>query len=273
MDILPGILDILEEASGEASKIIRLQFRKNLEYKLKTSSQDIVTDTDISSQKIIRQIISNKIAGLGININEVGFIEEESGTDTFKKYNFIIDPLDGTTNYSGGIPIAAVSIAFALNKEITLGLVNEPFSGRKYWAIKNEGAFLSDDIINHKKLVMPIKPVNKWLISGHYNGSEVYKEQFSMYEKIYPKILGLRNLGSLALDLCMLADGIFDVVLNRGCYLWDMAAASLIIKEAGGDLYTFEGKPLVFNWENFKMKCQVIACHPQILKQFLDLSG
>ena len=117
---------------------------------------------------------------------------------------------------------------------------------------------------------MKTKEPKKWMVGAHLNGLEVVDAQFDSYRKIYPHIRGQRNMGSLAIDLCYLADNVLDVVFNRGCYMWDLAAAQAILNEAGGELYDVDGNPLLLDWENSKTMYHIIACHPDIKDQVMS---
>jgi myo-inositol-1(or 4)-monophosphatase len=257
------ILDVMVEAAEKSAEIIRDNFKKSDAYSEKTSNKDIVTEIDKLSQKNIREVLTRGWGKMGMDLTALGFVEEESKSDDVRECNFIVDPIDGTSNFASGIPFSCVSIAFSENGEIVVGLVLDPFSKRRYWAIKNEGSFVTDGS-KTRSLKVANRPIKDWVIGAHVNGMEVYEQQFESYKKLYSKIRAFRNFGSLTLDACLVADGAFDAVLNKGCYFWDLAAVSLIVEEAGGDIYDFQGEKIVFDWVDTKKKYHAIIAHPEI---------
>lgn len=250
------------KAAQQSAQIIRNNFRKSDEYQDKSSHIDIVTTTDKSSQKSIHNMLQSGMHNLGIDISKIGFIQEESNDDSVKKYNFIIDPIDGTTNFSSGIPFSCVSIGYAVGRELRLGVVLEPFSKTLYWGEVGRGSFVKNELLGERRLQVKTKPMKSWIVAAHLNSFDVVDSQFAIYRKIYPNVRGLRNIGSLTMDLCFTADNVIDVVFCKGCFFWDLAAASIILKEAGGQLYDYQAGVLEFDWIDTRKKYHIVACHP-----------
>src|SRR3989338_1330858 len=265
------ILALMVKAAEKSARIIRDNFRRSRDYENKKSHIDIVTQTDLESQKKIHEFLTLGMKDLGFNDAEIGFVEEESGNNKIKHHNFIVDPIDGTTNFSSGIPFSCVSIGYALGQKIKICVVFEPFSETMYWGEINNVSFVSSHLLGERRLRLQIKPMKTWIIGAPLTGLEVVNTQFAMYRKIYPHVRGLRNVGSLTLDLCFMADNVIDVVFNMGCYFWDLAAASVILNEAGGAIYDNQSQELKFDWVNTKKKYHLMACHPQIKKEVLSL--
>ncbi len=257
------ILDLMIKAGEQSAQIIRDNFRRSDKYEDKSSHIDIVTEIDKASQKNIHEYLLVGMKSLGFTEDQIGFIEEETTSDSVKEHTFIIDPIDGTTNFASGIPFSCISIGYALNQEVKIGVVYEPFSKTIYWGESSKGSFIKNDLFGTRKLQLKTKPMKSWIVAAHLNGLDVVNEQFDTYQKMYPQVRGLRNIGSLTLDICNMADNVFDAIYNRGCYFWDLAAASVILKEANGEIYDYTGQILEFDWENTKKKYSLIACHPE----------
>ena len=271
---LSPIVEILHEAAVNACGIIRAaSLKDNDDVSQKESHQDIVTRADKESQFKIHQVLLDKSAQiLGLKSEEIGFIEEESVVDVQNKHTFIVDPLDGTTNFSKRLPGYCVSIAYAIDKNIVAGVVMNPINGEYYFAEKNHGAFFVDSQGNIERLsVVQPQKLKDSLVAGHYNGLEVFADQMSWYQKLYPHIRGLRNIGSMTYDLCYLSSGKFDAVFCGGCYLWDVAASGLIAEEVGLGIFEMSGEKLEYNWQNSKEKYRLMACHPDLVPDFLKI--
>lgn len=257
------ILKLMVKATENAAVIIRRNYRKSSQYQDKLSHLDIVTETDFASQEVIKQTLTQGMIELGINETEVGFVEEESDVDRVRKHCFIIDPLDGTTNFSSGIPYFCISIGYAVDQKIQVGVVFDPISETFYWGEVDKGSFVKSALNGEKRLKLLNKPIKSWIVGAHLNGLDVFRDQLNYYQRIYPQVRALRNTGSLTLDLCLMADNVYDVVFNQGCYIWDLAAASVILNEAGATIYDIRGNDLEFNWRKTKTKLQIIACKPE----------
>lgn len=266
------ILQLMIKAAEKSAQIIRANFRQSDEYQDKSSHIDIVTATDTASQVSIHESLILGMNSLGINENVVGFIEEESSGDAVKEHNFIVDPIDGTTNFASGIPLSCISIGYAVGREMKMGVVLDPFSKTLYWGEVGHGSFVKNDLLGERRLQIKTKPIRQWIVSAHLNGLDVVDQQFATYQKIYPHVRGLRNMGSLTLDLCFLSDNIVSVVFCNGCYLWDLAAASVILNEAGGKIFDDQGNDLQFDWVDTKKKYALIACSSDNIEEVLSIT-
>jgi myo-inositol-1(or 4)-monophosphatase len=265
------ILNLMLEAAQKSAVIIRENFYTDNDSDEKQSNKDIVTKTDKFSQKTINEHLTNGMIELGFLVDSIGFIEEESQNDVVKEHTFVVDPIDGTSNFSAGIPNVCISIAYAKNKELILGVVLNPLSGDLYWGEKGKGSFLKNGLVAEMKLETIEREPSAWMVAGHFNGMEVADEQFANYKKLYPHVRGLRNLGSLTLDVCFAAQGAMDLVMNLGAYFWDLAAARVILEEAGGKIYAPDGSELVFDWLDTRKRYENIVCHPNIKDKVFEL--
>jgi myo-inositol-1(or 4)-monophosphatase len=196
---------------------------------------DLVTEADIASEKTIVRIIQAAFPGHRI------VSEEEGAISGNKAETWIVDPLDGTTNYAHNIPVFAVSIAFALAGETVLGLVFNPVSGELFLAEKGQGAFLNGAPVSVSKTETLSQSL---LVTGFpYELSARFDGLISRFSKCLKASQGVRRFGSAALDLCYVACGRFDGFWEENLKPWDTAAGALIAAEAGGSVTTFGKGP------------------------------
>jgi myo-inositol-1(or 4)-monophosphatase len=232
-----SFLKVAIKAAKEAGQIHVDYFKKFGEVQTKSTSIDRVTIADKKAEeKIFSQI--NK------NFPRHSFLGEESLlTENKSDYLWVVDPLDGTTNYSHGLPVCAVSIALAYKNNVILGVVFDAFRNELFVAEKDKGAKLNGESISVSKNI-------EWdcvlASTGFgYTRDIVMRKNLKMIDEFMSKpLLGLRRTGSAAIDLCYVACGRFDLFWEHLLNPWDMAAGSLIISEAGGQISDFSGKLL-----------------------------
>jgi len=226
---------------------------ENIHYKKDKS--DIVTEGDYRSEKIITQTIRNEFPSHSI-------ISEEKFTYKIdeSEYMWILDPLDGTGNFSHGNPNYSISLALTKNNEILVGVVYAPETDECYFAIKDKGAWL-----NGKKLtVTKRKSLKKsMLISG-------YDPQANFIRKLYDKTQGVRAIGSTSLNLCYVASGSADGSWEFDTYPWDIAAGLLIVRESGGKITDKNGNKFSFDINNKNEIKSLLATNSLIHKQILN---
>lgn len=203
---------------------------ENIEVKSKNS---LVTEVDKRLEKYF-------VAELGKLLPESGFIAEEGTSD--KKgldYNWIIDPLDGTTNFIHGIPAYCCSVALMQGREIVLGGILEFNTSEYFEASKDNGAFLNGNRIN----VSPTKSIEDSLLATGfpYYDFEYIEQYMALFRHLLRESRGLRRLGSAALDLAYVACGRFDGFFEYSLQPWDVAAGIIIVQEAGGRVSDFKG--------------------------------
>jgi myo-inositol-1(or 4)-monophosphatase len=232
-------------------KLLRRQ-RKLSDLKISTKeAQGVVSNADVEAENFL-------IKNLKPLIEEAEFLAEESAfkaygskKDSLKKYKekkfvWIIDPLDGTTNYLNNMDYFGVCICLAYYGEPVLGIVHRPATNETYCAIKGKGAFL---INTHGKKTRLKLVTNKkrlkdsLLVTGFAcEKGEVFNKEFSIFKNMMKKSRGIRRMGSAALDFCLVSQGIFDSFWERGLSPWDVAAASLILEESGGVVTNYNGR-------------------------------
>ena len=220
-------------------------------------ASDFVTQVDRDSEQIIIKTIKDKFT-------HHSFFAEESGKEIeSKNYRWIIDPLDGTTNYIHGYPSFSVSIALEYRGEIITGVIFDPLRNELFTAEKGNGAFLNRTPVK----VSAVTELKNSLITTGFPFRK--KECIDMYLKLFKNIFNgvsdIRRAGSAALDLAYLASGRCDGFFEIGLSPWDIAAGSLIIKEAGGIVTDFGGGAAYLATGN--IVAGIPAIHKEILKE------
>ena len=242
MNSISANLNLMIKACEKASKIIIRDFGEleNLQVS-KKGPNDFVTKTDRRVEKILIEELSK-------SKKNYSFITEESGEIIKKNKDcyWIIDPIDGTTNFLHGIPHFAISVALQIDSEIVIGLIYDPIKNEIFFAEKNNGSFLNNSRIR----VSSRLNVDDCLFATNNEG----------IDSIYPK-LNLRNTGCAALYLAYIGCGRLDGFFHNKINLWDVAAGKIIIEEAGGK---------VNNIHNFKFnKINIRAGNSNIYEKML----
>ncbi len=179
------------------------------------------------------------VSGLGAILPEAGFITEEDTPDSDARLRWVIDPLDGTTNYLHGIPVFAISVALMDGPEVVLGCVYELGQKEMFLAAKGHGTTL-----NGKMVRVNQKELSETLIATgfpYYNFARM-DGFLAMLKRLFKETRGVRRLGSAATDLAYVACGRFDGFFEYGLSPWDVAAGALLVKEAGGQVSDFSGE-------------------------------
>ena len=206
-------LNIMIKAAEKASRSAIRDFGEVEKLQVsKKGPKDFVTKTDKRVEKILIEELEKSKKNYSFITEETGIIKN-SNTDNF----WIIDPIDGTTNFLHGIPHFAISIALKKKKEITVGLIFDPIKGEMFYAEKNSGSFFN----NRRIRVSKKNDLEDCLFATNHEGA------------IHSK-LNLRYTGCAALDLAYVANGRFDGYFHNKINIWDIAAGVLIINEAGG---------------------------------------
>lgn len=241
------------QAARESGEIVLHGFRKKKKVHMK-EARELVSNFDLKSEKQIIQIIEK-------NFPDHTIISEELGTEQGREdYTWIIDPLDGTHNYISGQPAFGLSIALVHHREVKLGVIDLPFYGELFHAEKGKGSYLNDQ---------PIHP------SEVDNLSEAYilydpqlhkrKDMFGNLSKLYSECFTIRIIGSAVVDACSVAAGRAEARIWHKTKTVDVAAASLIVQEAGGKVTDFNGAPYRLG------NTEVIASNGKIHGELIDL--
>ena len=230
MTLKTPIINIMTRAAYKAGNILIKDFREveNLQVS-KKGIADFVTSADLNSENTIIKVLQKAYPKIKI-------ISEETSPDTASNLNekkWIVDPLDGTFNFLHGLPHFAISIALMIEEEIISGIIYDPIKDELFWAEKGVGAFLNDKRIR----VSGRNQLKEALISTgipRIGMEDHHKNYLKTLENVMKNSSGIRRYGFAALDLAYVAAGRYDAFWEFYLKTWDIAAGSLIVKEAGG---------------------------------------
>jgi len=246
------------KAAREAGKIIMKGYdRLDLVKVAEKHPKDFVTNIDQSSEETIIDILHTAYP-------THGFLGEETGQIAGDEYQWIIDPLDGTTNFIHGLPQFAVSIALRVNTTVEHAVIYDPLKEDLFTATRGEGAQKN----NRRIRVAGQHSLKKCLLgTGFPYRSPEYREQyFAMLQAIAKQSVGIRRAGSAALDLAYVASGQLDGFWEFDLGTWDVAAGSLLIREAGGIIVD----PITGD-EDYLQTGHVVTGNPKITKELLAI--
>ncbi len=229
------IEDIIQ-ISKEAGELIRNAFGKTHSIEFKTNELNLVTETDKASEKLITEFIRKKYPSHGI------LAEEGSEMNKSAEYLWVIDPLDGTTNFAHGLPIFAVSIGLQKNGETIAGVVYDVMRDVVYSAEKSSGSF------ENRRRIQVSKNDNlghSMLVTGFpYDVKDNPDKAYERFIAFLKEARAIRRLGSAAIDFCYIANGAFDGFWEVSLHPWDICAGKLIVEEAGGIVTDFDGNKI-----------------------------
>ncbi|WP_018911717.1 inositol monophosphatase family protein [Thiomonas sp. FB-6] len=254
------MINVAVRAAREAGKIIN---RASLDLDLlrvsEKSANDFVTEVDRASEQAIIEVLLKAYPQHGILGEETGSTHGRADSE----FQWIIDPLDGTTNFIHGLPMYAVSIALAHHGVVQHGVVYDPSRDELFTASRGAGAFLD----NRRLRVSRRTRIEDSLIGTGFpfrrgDDLDTYLE---MFKKISQRCVGLRRPGAAALDLAYVAAGRYDGFFEQGLKPWDVAAGSLLVTEAGGMVGNFTGEA------DFLHRGEVIAANPRVYAQMVSL--
>jgi len=227
-------LEVAVAAVKAAGEVLRNGFGQQQEVKYK-GEVDLVTKADENAEQAIKEVLQETFPNYGMLAEESGRLEGESDS------RWVVDPLDGTTNYAHGLPIFSVSIALEKKGEVVLGVVHDPIANETYAAERGSGATLNGEPIGVSDTDEPIRAL---LATGFpYDRGEV-PVALDIFGQFAMRTQSIRRLGSAALDLCYVAVGRLDGYYERGVKAWDIAAGVLILREAGGEATDYLGHEL-----------------------------
>lgn len=268
------IIVSMYNAALEAGKLIRKYYYSTeiLEVKNKLSHQDLVTRADTESQDVIVESISRSLKDKGYEDASIGFIGEE-GLDKKGEYIFVIDPIDGTTNFTSKINNFAVSIGCFVHGEPRYGITHDPINNCTYIAKKGEGAYKITQGKTTRLTMIPYE-MDKCLLATYIHTKPEQREKEMNYiATIYPFIKGVRIMGSGSQDLVRLADNTVQVVMFAKSSLWDIAAAYVILTESGGGVFNLDGSDLLLNLSDPYKNYPLIACIKENIALFAKYSA
>lgn len=232
---LAADLELAERAARAAGALLLERFGGPAQgVERKSSRTDMVSDADRDAEAVIEGMLLGERPDDGLLAEEGGHSEAASGR------RWVVDPLDGTTNYLYGFPAWVVSIGLEDSEGGAAGVVLDPLRDELFSAVRGEGAHLNGEPIE----VSGREELGRALVAtGFGYDAERRALQAAALERLLPRVRDIRRAGAAALDLCMVATGRVDGYYERGLQPWDWAAGSLIVKEAGGTLIELEDEP------------------------------
>jgi myo-inositol-1(or 4)-monophosphatase len=222
---------------------------------------DFVTDVDQAAEQAIIETLLKAYPDHAILAEESGASKNLNDESEFA---WIIDPIDGTTNFMHGYPNYCVSIALAQRGIVTQAVIYDPVRNDLFTATKGAGAYLNDKRI---RVTKHDRIANALLSAGHAAGPKAFDDYMKMVSVMTERCHAVRNGGSAALDLANVAAGRCDGFFEKGLKAWDIAAGSLLVTEAGGIVGEFSGE------SDYLYKGDIIAASPKIFGQMVTLLG
>jgi len=258
---LNGELEAALGAARATGEVLRDGFglRRQVRYK---GEVDLVTEMDERAEGIIREALLGAYPSYGMLAEEGGALPGEEDA------RWIVDPLDGTTNYAHGLPVFAVSIALEKAGEVVLGVVHDPMREETFVAERGEGANLNGEPISVSETDELVRAL---VVTGFPYDRDEVPATVDLFGHFSMLVQGMRRLGSAALDLCYVASGRLDAYYERGGYAWDFAAGSLILEEAGGKLTDYKGRP--FEIEGKEVVASNGLLHPKLIEFTREYTG
>ncbi len=243
MSMFSGLIRVMERAARKAGGRLRRDFGEveHLQVSRKGPA-DFVSKADMRAERAIYDELLHARPDWGFVLEEAGIIEGDEG-----KPRWIVDPLDGTSNFLHGIPHFAISIAVQEPRpdgkgwgDVSAAVIYNPINDETYWAEKTRGAWLQDARLR----VSGRKNLHEALIATGipFQGHGDFAEWSRIFGAIGPEVAGIRRFGAASLDLAYLAQGRFDGFWESGLNDWDTAAGCLIVREAGGFVSDFRGR-------------------------------
>lgn len=239
---------VAAKAAATAGRRVLLEYFGKIKQIESKFQAGLVSEADKETEKEIERVLKEHAPQSDFLGEEMAFSSQNEkqlvGLHSQSKMDerglWIVDPLDGTTNYVHRFPIFCISIGLRLRGEMVLGLVDVPLLNKTYWAIKGRGAFVNGEVIR----VSQTDTLKQSLLTTGFFAEieENLEKQLKTFSKIVRKVRGVRRPGAAAYDLCLVAEGVFDGFWERHLKPWDTAAGFVLVKEAGGQVTTLEGE-------------------------------
>ena len=254
-----ALITIMVNAARKAAKGLVRDFGEvqSLQASRKGAA-DFVTRADLRSEQEIFEALSSARPKYGFVMEERGEIE---GSDNSNRW--IVDPLDGTTNYLHGLPQFAISIALERDRQPHAGVIYNPVSDELFWAERGEGAYMND----RRLRVSTRKDLSECLFACGLPYKDRPERDLALREAdaVLQQTAGVRRYGSAALDLAFVAAGRFDAFWERHLNIWDVAAGAIIVKEAGGIVSEIDGR------DRFLTNGSILAANSEVYNTAKDL--
>ena len=256
------MLNILKNAAVLAGEIQKKYFRQGeLGVVNKTNHENIVTEVDKKSQTAIQEYILKETCQMGIETEDVGFVGEEK-LQKKGKHLFIIDPLDGTSNYATGTEEFAVLISYYLDGIAESGVMYFPMKDTMYFGEKNKGAHVNKQgkIRKFSNLQIPLH--DSFILSSMSYQPEIQAGVPQRILALKPLFRAVRMYGCAGSELAYILEGVAGATLLYGCSIWDIAPGMLLLRETGYEVYDYFGNILSLDLLNPEKTYPFLACHP-----------
>jgi myo-inositol-1(or 4)-monophosphatase len=247
------------DAARKAGRRLARDFGEVSELQVsKKGPSDFVSAADLKSEEILVEELTKVRPGYGILAEERGVVE---GTD--KTHRWIIDPLDGTTNFLHAIPHFAITVALERDGELVAGVTHNPVTNEIFWTERGKGAFLNDKRLR----VAARKTLGEAVIATGipFQGKTGHGQFLKELHQLSQRVAGIRRFGSAALDMAYVAAGRFDAYWERDLKPWDLAAGRLMVTEAGGKVTAVDGGE--FNLDEGSVLASNLDLHPLVLER------
>jgi myo-inositol-1(or 4)-monophosphatase len=250
------------EAADRASVVLKKHYGRLSQVDEKFQA-GLVSEADRESEDVIKEVLLKAFPGHQILGEETGLTSPADGKPR-EGALWMVDPLDGTTNYVHRIPFFCISIGLEVDGELLVGVVDAPLLGTRYHAVRGEGAFLNGQPISVSKRAHFREGL---FATGFSSADHMLDHQMELVSHVIRHARGIRRLGAAALDLCLVAEGIFDGFWERNLHPWDTAAGVLIAREAGAIATDYEGR-------SFEPRLRSVLCaSPVAHKALMEIMG
>ena len=260
MALDPRYLAVAIEAAIAAGRLQLQYFRRELQVH-KKGAIDLVTEADLAVEHDIRARVER-------HFPDHVFLGEEAahlGPAADSPFRWIVDPIDGTTNFVHGLPLFCVSIALQIEGRVEIGVVYAPVGNELFTAERGQGTRLNGVPIH---VTRETSMIDALLVTGFPpQATDAHGEQLAIFGELMSRARAVRRLGSAALDLAYVAAGRFDAFWERSLHAWDVAAGTLLVEEAGGRVTTFGGD----SFDPFGG--QILASNGALHSQLVDILG
>jgi len=233
---LTHALQAAEKASVEGRKVL-LHYFGQLKKVQEKAHAGLVSEADIESEKVITRVLKEHFPDIDVLGEEGAFLGRD---EQISSSSWVVDPLDGTTNYVHGFHVFCISIGLQWQGELVLGHIDVPLLNKTYHAAKGHGAFVNGEPMSVSKTAL-IR--DSLLATGFFpDNTNALKDQLKIFSDLVYEARGIRRAGAAAYDLCMVAEGIFDAFWEPNLKPWDAAAGVVLVREAGGDVWNYAGQ-------------------------------
>ncbi len=233
---LSKALTASREAAQEGRKVLLHYFRQLKKVQEKAHA-GLVSEADVESEKIITKVLQKHFPEVPVLGEEGAFLTKD---EHISRTTWVVDPLDGTTNYVHGFHVFCISIGLQVEGELVAGLIDVPILDKTYEAKKGGGAYVNGEKLSVSKTAALRDSL---LATGFFpDNTDALKDQLRIFADLVYEARGIRRAGAAAYDMCMVAEGVFDSFWEPNLKPWDTAAGAVLIREAGGSVWNYSGE-------------------------------